>query len=82
MSHPVHIHTSLLIAEQMGLTSSLVGYAVGITSLICLYAYYRYENRRRDKVYGSESEVNTNQELDDELSNDTDRTITSFRYMM
>ncbi|OBT75783.1 hypothetical protein VF21_05577 [Pseudogymnoascus sp. 05NY08] len=67
---------------QMGLISSLAGYVFGTTSLICLYTYYRYENRRRDRVYGSESEVNTSQELTDELSNETDRTITSFRYMM
>lgn len=79
---PFHIPPCLLTTEQMGLISSLAGYAFGITSLICLYTYYRYENRRRDRVYGSESEVNTNQELADELSNETDRTITSFRYMM
>lgn len=79
---PFHIPPCLLTTEQTGLKSSLAGYAFGTTSLICLYMYYRYENLRRDRVYGSESEVNTNQELADELSNETDRTITSFRYMM
>lgn len=72
----------LLTMSQLGLRSSLAGYAFGIAFLICLYIYYQYENRRRDRVYGSVAEVGSDQELADELSNKTDRTITSFRYMM
>jgi hypothetical protein len=66
----------------LGLRSSLAGYAFSIAFLICLYLYYQYENRRRDKVYGSIEAVGSDQELADELSNQTDRTITSFRYML
>jgi len=66
----------------MGLTSSLAGFALSITFLICLYLYYQYENRRRDKLYGSVPAVGSDQELADELSNHTDRTIKSFRYML
>lgn len=66
----------------MGLRSSLAGYSISIMFLILLYLYYNYENRRRDRVYGNESEVGSDQELADELSNQTDRTIKSFRYMM
>ncbi|KFZ24084.1 hypothetical protein V502_01442 [Pseudogymnoascus sp. VKM F-4520 (FW-2644)] len=37
---------------------------------------------RRDKEYGSEATIGSDQELADELSNQTDRTITSFRYVL
>lgn len=50
--------------------------------LILLFVYYQYENRRRDKVYGLVSSVDSEEELADELSNQTDRSITSFRYMI
>lgn len=66
----------------MGLTSSIAGFAFGIMFLIPLFVYYQYENRRRDKVYGPVSSVDSEEELADELSNQTDRSITSFRYMI
>lgn len=66
----------------MGLTSSIAGFTFSIMFLIPLFVYYQYENRRRDKVYGPVSSVDSEEELADELSNQTDRSITSFRYMI
>jgi hypothetical protein len=79
---PFHSSFYCWQAWQLGLRTALAGYAFGIAFLICLYVYYQYENRRRDRVYGSVAAVDSDQELADELSNQTDRTITSFRYML
>ncbi|KFY11409.1 hypothetical protein V492_04490 [Pseudogymnoascus sp. VKM F-4246] len=67
---------------KSGLASSLAGYSFSTFFLVCLYLYYHYENKRRDKLYGSETTIGSDQELADELSNQTDRTITSFRYVL
>ncbi|XHG03980.1 hypothetical protein AWENTII_007263 [Aspergillus wentii] len=58
------------------------GLAFGIFFLICLLVYYIWENRRRDALYGSPSDLNENEELEQELSNKTDREIESFRYVL
>ncbi|KFY30938.1 hypothetical protein V493_01536 [Pseudogymnoascus sp. VKM F-4281 (FW-2241)] len=67
---------------KSGLASSLAGFAFSAFFLVCLYLYYRYENNRRDKLYGSETTIGSDEELADELSNQTDRTIRSFRYAL
>ncbi|KFY72960.1 hypothetical protein V499_06932 [Pseudogymnoascus sp. VKM F-103] len=67
---------------KTGLASALAGYSFSIFFLILLYLYYHFENKRRDKLYGSETTIDSDQELADELSNQTDRTITSFRYLL
>lgn len=58
------------------------GLAFGIFFLICLYGFYIWENRRRDRLYGSPRQVTEAEELEDELSNKTDREIESFRYLV
>jgi hypothetical protein len=58
------------------------GLVLSIFFLLCLYFYYTYENRRRDKLYGSPEEMTVGAELQDELSNKTDREIESFRYVL
>lgn len=58
------------------------GLVLSIFFLLCLYFYYRYENRRRDKLYGSPEDMTVGAELQDELSNKTDREIESFRYLL
>lgn len=58
------------------------GLAFGIFFLICLYVYYVFENRRRDRVFGSPREMTEREELQDEISNKTDHEIESFRYVL
>lgn len=58
------------------------GLAFGIFFLICLYVYYVFENRRRDRLYGSPREMTEREELQDEISNKTDHEIESFRYVL
>lgn len=58
------------------------GLAFGIFFLCCLYAFYVWENRRRDRLYGSPTETTETEELQDELSNKTDHEIESFRYVL
>ncbi|KAI9930749.1 hypothetical protein MW887_011506 [Aspergillus wentii] len=65
-----------------GITAAMSGLAFGIFFLICLLVYYIWENRRRDALYGSPSDLNENEELEQELSNKTDREIESFRYVL
>jgi hypothetical protein len=57
------------------------GLILGIFFLICLYVYYIWENRRRDRLYGSPQQLTEAEELHDELSSKTDREIESFRYV-
>ncbi|KAJ5559192.1 hypothetical protein N7535_008944 [Penicillium sp. DV-2018c] len=65
-----------------GITASMAGLAFGVFFLACLFAFYVWENRRRDILYGSPRELDESQELQDELSNKTDHEIESFRYVM
>lgn len=58
------------------------GLIFGIFFLMCLYAYYVYENKRRDRLYGSPVEMTEQEELQDEFSNKTDHEIESFRYVL
>lgn len=58
------------------------GLLLSVGFLIALYVYYTYENRRRDRLYGSPEEITVGEELQDELSNKTDREIDSFRYIL
>ncbi|CAG7954690.1 unnamed protein product [Penicillium olsonii] len=67
---------------QTGIKASMSGLAFGIFFLICLLVFYLYENRRRDRLYGSPREITVTEELQDEISNKTDHEIESFRYMV
>lgn len=58
------------------------GLVLSLFFLICLYSYYTWENRRRDKLYGLPEQITVGAELQDELSNKTDREIESFRYLL
>lgn len=58
------------------------GLVVSLFLLICLYTYYTWENRRRDRLYGSPEQITVGAELQDEISNKTDREIESFRYLL
>jgi hypothetical protein len=58
------------------------GLVLSLFFLICLYSYYTWENRRRDSLYGLPEEMTVGAELQDELSNKTDREIESFRYLL
>lgn len=60
----------------------MAGLILGIFFLICLYAFYVWENRRRDRLYGSPRELSEAEELQDEFSNKTDHEIESFRYVL
>lgn len=58
------------------------GLVLSIGFLFALYLYYTYENRRRDRLYGPAETITVGAELQDELSNKTDRQIESFRYIL
>lgn len=58
------------------------GLVLSLFFLLCLYSYYTWENRRRDRLYGSPEQMTVGAELQDELSNKTDREIESFRYLL
>lgn len=58
------------------------GLVLSLFFLLCLYSYYSWENRRRDRLYGSPEQMTVGAELQDELSNKTDREIESFRYLL
>lgn len=58
------------------------GLILSLFFLLCLYSYYTWENRRRDRLYGSAEQITVGAELQDELSNKTDREIDSFRYIL
>ncbi|OJJ52430.1 hypothetical protein ASPSYDRAFT_164820 [Aspergillus sydowii CBS 593.65] len=64
-----------------GIKSAVSGLCFATFFLLCLWAYYLYENARRDRVYGRASEITETEEMRDELSNKTDREIPSFRYV-
>ncbi|OBT82514.1 hypothetical protein VE02_09591 [Pseudogymnoascus sp. 03VT05] len=63
-----------------GLEESISGFALGAVFLLCLFVYYNWENRRRNRLYGRPEEMTSREELADELSNKTDRQIESFRF--
>ncbi|KAJ5227639.1 uncharacterized protein N7469_007645 [Penicillium citrinum] len=65
-----------------GIKAAMSGLIFGIFFLMCLYAYYVYENKRRDRLYGSPVEMTEQEELQDEFSNKTDHEIESFRYVL
>ncbi|KAJ6024816.1 hypothetical protein N7540_005613 [Penicillium herquei] len=66
----------------MGIKASMSGLILGIFFLICLYGFYTWENRRRDRLYGSPRQLTEADELREEFSNKTDHEIESFRYVL
>ncbi|KAJ5652911.1 hypothetical protein N7507_010337 [Penicillium longicatenatum] len=65
-----------------GIKAAMSGLVLSIFFLAILYVYYTWENRRRDRVYGSPGQMTVGAELQDELSSKTDREIESFRYLL
>ncbi|KAJ6105021.1 hypothetical protein N7486_003710 [Penicillium sp. IBT 16267x] len=65
-----------------GIKAAMSGLILGIFFLICLYVFYVWENRRRDRLYGSPRQLTEAEELQDEFSNKTDHEIESFRYVL
>ncbi|KAJ5960749.1 uncharacterized protein N7479_007899 [Penicillium vulpinum] len=65
-----------------GIKASMSGLVLSVFFLLCLYSYYTWENHRRDRLYGLPEQINMGAELQDELSNRTDREIESFRYLL
>ncbi|EED14772.1 allantoate permease, putative [Talaromyces stipitatus ATCC 10500] len=65
-----------------GMRSAIAGICLGILSLVGLYVYYSWENRRRDRVYGSPETLT--EHLQSELLNVTvtDQENESFRYVL
>ncbi|PYH49737.1 MFS general substrate transporter [Aspergillus saccharolyticus JOP 1030-1] len=64
-----------------GMKAAISGLAFGAFFLMCLLAYYIFENRRRDRVYGPPVQMNETEELALGLSNRTDLEIEDFRYV-
>lgn len=62
--------------------SAIAGLSFGICSLVGLYVYYSWENKRRDRVYGSPDALTIDQQLQMELLNVTDQENESFRYVL
>ncbi|KAJ5163906.1 uncharacterized protein N7500_005736 [Penicillium coprophilum] len=65
-----------------GIKASMSGLILSVFFLLCLYSYYTWENRRRDRMYGLPEQMTVGAELQDEISNKTDREIDSFRYLL
>ncbi|EPS32979.1 hypothetical protein POX_d04872 [Penicillium oxalicum] len=65
-----------------GIKASMAGLVLGVFFLTCLYVFYVWENRRRDRLYGTPEHFTETEELQDELSNKTDQEIESFRYVL
>ncbi|KAJ5101272.1 hypothetical protein NUU61_003494, partial [Penicillium alfredii] len=65
-----------------GIKAGMSGLVLSIFFVLCLFFYYIWENRRRDRLYGSPEAMTVGAELRDELSNKTDREIESFRYLL
>ncbi|KAJ5691811.1 hypothetical protein N7462_001234 [Penicillium macrosclerotiorum] len=65
-----------------GIKAGMSGLILSIFFLALLFFYYTWENRRRDRLYGRPEEMTVGAELQDELSNKTDREINSFRYIL
>ncbi|KAJ6164633.1 hypothetical protein N7470_003305 [Penicillium chermesinum] len=65
-----------------GIKAAMSGLVLGIFFLMCLRVFYMWENRRRDRLYGSPADLTSAEELQDEISNKTDHEIESFRYVM
>lgn len=64
-----------------GIKGLLSGFALGIFFLCLLGLYYLFENSRRDRKYGVASAISRDEELEEDLSNKTDREIPHFRYV-
>lgn len=62
--------------------SAIAGLSLAVCSLVGLYAYYSWENKRRDRVYGSPDALPIGQQLQLELLNVTDKENESFRYVL
>ncbi|KAL5339026.1 major facilitator superfamily domain-containing protein [Aspergillus crustosus] len=67
---------------QTGMTASVAGLSFGVFFLILLLAYYSWENKRRDRVYGTAGQFTESEEVAQGLSNKTDLEIPSFRYVL
>lgn len=62
--------------------SAIAGLAFAVSSLVGLHVYYRWENGRRDRVYGSPDGLTTDQQLRIDLANLTDQENENFRYVL
>ncbi|KAG2412972.1 hypothetical protein HFD88_010531 [Aspergillus terreus] len=63
-----------------GIEASLCGLVLGVFFLGCLWVYYTWENKRRDRRAGAVSETLDARGLMEEQHNKTDKEIPSFRY--
>ncbi|KAL3429885.1 major facilitator superfamily domain-containing protein [Aspergillus tetrazonus] len=69
-------------AYPTGMTTAVSGLSFGVFFLILLLAYYAWENKRRDRVYGPAGQFTESEELEQGLSNRTDLELPSFRYVL
>ena len=65
-----------------GIRATLSGFALGDLFLALLLAYYVWENRRREKIFGSVTEISEAQDLTEDVSNQTDMQLQNFRYAL
>ncbi|CAI7645495.1 unnamed protein product [Penicillium pancosmium] len=65
-----------------GIQASLCGLTLGVFFLGCLFAYYAWENRRRNRQNGIVSEDSDAQDVVEEMQNRTDQEILTFRYTL
>ncbi|KAL7949501.1 major facilitator superfamily domain-containing protein [Trichoderma barbatum] len=64
-----------------GFKSTIVCYALAAFLLLVLFVYYIFENKRRDRKYGSPADISESEELEADASVKTDRELPSFRYI-
>lgn len=65
-----------------GIRATLSGFCLGVFFLASLLAYYKWENKRRDRAYGEAIVTSEIEEIAEELSNKTDRQLSTFRYTL
>ncbi|GLI77810.1 hypothetical protein PoHVEF18_006104 [Penicillium ochrochloron] len=77
---PQFFYASQEPVYSSGIEASLCGLALGVSFLGCLWVYYTWENKRRDRRTGVVSEGLDAHDLMEEQNNKTDKEISSFRY--
>lgn len=65
-----------------GLRAIVSGFSFSGFFIILLFFYYRYENARRDRLYGPADARDESAEIAEEMSNLTDMKIQGFRYVL
>lgn len=65
-----------------GIRAVMSAFALSVFFLVVLFAYYVWENKRRDYKFSNMTGVTDSEELTEDISNKTDRQLKGFRYTL